>query len=122
MTTNNRNKPMRRTMTTILSLYMLLLAVLPCRCAEAHEAHRRAHHAVAAELSAACGDSMSTAADVCSPFCANRCCQHAPVFTLGEAPFEFRLFVYGHSGNVPSYLDSHTCGCYDSVWRPPIVA
>lgn len=112
-----------RAMTVILSLYMLLLAVMPCPCAETHEVHGRLTHAAVAEVSAAHGQDVgATDADACSPFCANLCCHHAPVTTAGGTVFDLRSYIHGHSGDVSLYLEPHTYRLYGSLWRPPIAA
>ena len=97
----------------ILSIYVFLLAVIPCQCKEVVYAQIQHTESVAEFHSVNNYESgmQKFDAGTCSPFCVNA---RVHAFTLYVTNDSFQLSKFAHYEAV--LLQAYTAG----VWRPPI--
>lgn len=102
-----------------LGVYILLLGVLPCFCADEHGAAEEQSCETVRQQTG--DDGIGGGADLCSPFCLNHCCFHAS--WMFQTP---QKYVLRPSYSTPShhiFLRPNPCsqGFERGVWRPPVV-
>jgi len=100
----------RQIVTTILSVYLLVLMVMPCS-----DAHSKMGAIAQTQVSQSGDDHHDI--EICSPFCVCSSCTAAvivqPVITFEVLHFE------PHYRNVPSLYESVVSSFYGSIWQPP---
>lgn len=107
-----------RLLTVILSVYVLLLAVVPCPCSAAAE-----HHAVSAgtaELSS-CTSSDDADIDLCTPFCVVSSCTHAPMLLVQRVCQTALLATAGREKADTDYVEDTVILFHGSIWHPPML-
>lgn len=106
-----------KTTTLILSLYVLLLAVMPCPCEQAYMLCRDA--AAVETVDCGCGHEPQDT-DLCTPFCVVSQCMHTPVALMDHSVRVLPVVVFlseRHAYVIQAKPLAHGGG---TVWRPPI--
>jgi len=103
-------KQARQIITTILSVYLLILIVMPCT-----DAHSKMNAKEQTQISQHEDDHHDI--EICSPFCVCSSCTAAvvlqPVITFEVLHFE------PHYRNISSLYESVVSSFYGSIWQPP---
>lgn len=103
-------KSTRQIITAILSVYLLVLMVMPCSDAHTHlGTNTRAHFSKSTDT--------HNHADVCTPFCVCSGCVAAIVL---QPALEFEVLQFDALHNEPANLyESVASSFYGSIWQPP---
>jgi hypothetical protein len=106
-----------RFITVIFTVYIMLLAIVPCHCDTANGDCSETK--LVSEITA---DNHTTYkyVDLCTPFCLSSGCVHAPIFFLPCSHVVFnktavaidKMFVY--QGETP-------VGYHGTFWHPPVM-
>jgi len=100
----------RQIVTTILSVYLLVLTVMPCT-----DAHAKMGATQQTQVSQA--DDEHHDLDICSPFCVCSSCTAAVIL---QPSITFDVLHFESEGkNVPSFYQSVNSSFYASIWQPP---
>lgn len=103
-------KSIRQIVTTILSVYLLILMVMPCT-----DAHSKMGAATNTQISQAHDDHHDL--EICSPFCV---CSGCTAAVMLQAVITFEVFHFeSHYKNVPGLYESIVSSFYGSIWQPP---
>lgn len=103
--------------TVILSLYVLILAVMPCPCSKAAE--RFADNAQGAEMSCDCHD-HGGAPDLCTPFCVVSQCMHTPVAFFRNALDITPAAALSGKASPCRCQEKPVIMFKGTIWHPPI--
>ncbi|RKS25734.1 hypothetical protein CLV94_0778 [Flavobacterium endophyticum] len=103
-------KQARHILTSILSVYLLVLMVLPC-----NDAHAHPESAVLSHVSQLQNEQHHE--DFCTPFCICACCT-TPIIMQSVAVFEVPYFENSYT-KTPSFYKSIASSFFGSIWQPP---
>lgn len=106
-------KQARRIITSLLSVYLLVLMVLPC-----NDAHAQTETVSHTQLSQIHNDEHHE--DFCTPFCICACCT-TPIIVQSATVFEVPYFDISYT-KTQSFYKSITSNFYGSIWQPPQLA
>lgn len=101
----------RQIVTSILSVYLLLLSVVPC-----NDVHSKVRAIARTEVSEHGEDHHNV--EICTPFCVCSNCV-AAVMLQPIAGFEIPCFEQQHYRPLPSFYESIVSSFYGSIWQPP---
>jgi len=103
-------KKARQIITTILSVYLLILVIMPCT-----DAHSQMN--VKEQTQILQHDDDHHDIEICSPFCVCSSCTAAVVL---QPVITFEVFHFEqHYRNIPSLYESVVSSFYGSIWQPP---
>lgn len=103
--------------TVILSLYVLLLAVMPCPCGRTYSSVSAAEQG--AVVSCAC-HTHGGMPDLCTPFCVVSQCMHTPVAIFKKALATTPPPVPARKSYAAAGQDKPVLMFRGTVWHPPI--
>lgn len=98
----------------ILSLYFLIIGVMPCFCADEHGGEALCHEEIAEGHSDVVGG-----IDLCSLFCNDHSCTHAPVISYISALIDITPCAIDIKVAPCFYAAPFVRGVLGSIWRPP---
>jgi len=104
-------KATRQIVTTIFTVYLLVLMVMPCT-----DAHSRLGLTTQNQFSQSVDDDHHDI-EICSPFCVCSSCV-AAVMVQPVIAFE-TLHFESHYRNGHSFYESIVSSFYGSIWQPP---
>ena len=96
-----------------ISVYFLLLALLPCDCNT--QVVDSLQNKI--ELESTTHNESDSIQDMCTPFCS--CANfHNPNF-IAKNSFDLRILDVASTKKVAIYNENHTSSHLNSLWRPP---
>lgn len=103
-------KETRQLLTSFLSVYLLVLMILPCNDVHAHAQTRELQQVTQLQ-------NEQHHEDFCTPFCACACCT-TPIIMQSVPTFEVPYFdiSYTKTPSFYKFIASSFCG---SIWQPP---
>lgn len=103
-------KQARQILTSFLSVYLLVLMVLPC-----NDVHAHAESATLQQFSQLQNEQHHE--DFCTPFCICACCT-TPIIMQSALVFEVPNFENVYV-KTPSFYKSTVSSFFGSIWQPP---
>ena len=100
-------------LTSILSLYILILTIIPCVDAVRDNAVQKI------EISPDSAQNLPVDIDQCSPFCTCNCCV-TPI-VLQNYIIQFTCFYYTQS-LLSQYAFNYLSSDWTSIWQPPQIS
>lgn len=94
----------------ILSIYVLVLTILPCVDVPIDNLLHKT------ELAKASSDKHTDEADHCSPFCTCQCCASPMVFHGLSFELKFHAEL---QQRIYSYTDAYVSSHFRAIWQPP---
>ncbi|TPD65707.1 DUF6660 family protein [Flavobacterium microcysteis] len=104
-------KSTRHFLTSFLSVYLLVLMILPCN--DVHAQPQTVSHTQISQL-----ENEQHHEDFCTPFCICACCT-TPIIIHSAIVFDMAPHFDNSYTKTPSFYKPVTSSFFGSIWQPP---